>query len=891
MAQENNTSVCPKHTAEDGPSLLQNGDLVFQAHHVGWIVASFFTIIAVVTSAWLMSKHLQWYTNKHEQRYIVRILLLVPVYAIISLLSYFFWNHSTPLLLIRDGYESTVLTAFFYLLLCYLSPDETEQKALFLKKGLSKEADSKARLNGEKVKTWVFPLGSVKWKPSDGLYFLQWMKWGVLQYCVIRPLTTLIAVALEYAGLYCEASWGPGWGHVYLTVIVSISVTIAMYCLIQLYVVVSEELAPQRPLLKLFAIKAVVFLTFWQASLLSVLSMLSVIKDTKYMTAEDINIGIGALLETFEMMLFAFLHIRAFTYKVYRPHHHQNPNAPRPKCTPMLRSFLHAMDFRETFREIWQGWKYMWAKMRGREPPVDQGVKRLAHYESAFGKSRTNLDGKSAILVTKHTLTYVETSEKEFATLPDVHLDVAAEERVERQWLGLGDEFVYGLHREKSDDLEVQIERELERRGYGSQIPGRGHIKSREQSLYDHRPQRSWWRNVYDRISQSGQDVDDESDRYSPVQQPSNRRRHSKKRRPHRPGKDEDGQRRLLGDHNQRYEFDDPPPPSLIRQSRGQPQHPSIYHQDENGIIVRDDILSPLSVYTDHRSSHVHRQQPRDLASPPPPSSRHGSKQHRSSRRRDSENRPHSPPPRHDPNPNISHQMSPSMVRSADSLFGRVFPPSTGHGTSLGHGQNTPTQESHDHNIGLAGERSTRQAHVDAASTVGITVEIVDEVGAPEMSHHRESAFHRPNLMLIRAVLPPKSLGPSKSRAKLTPLLRLIVNHHLNARMASAGIPPRCIHQLISPVAVKVDRTPCPHLNECLSRHPIHSTPNRTAIPTSELLHRHRRRRTHLLKMTTIARNFPSQLQVILVITLRVASHNLHSLERLMSTDIPMILT
>lgn len=42
-----------------------------------------------------------------------------------------------------------------------------------------------------------------------------------------------------------------------IVIIVSLSVTIAMYCLIQLYVVVSEQLAPFRPLLKLFAIKAV----------------------------------------------------------------------------------------------------------------------------------------------------------------------------------------------------------------------------------------------------------------------------------------------------------------------------------------------------------------------------------------------------------------------------------------------------------------------------------------------------------------------------------------------------------------------------------------------------------------------------------------------------------
>lgn len=107
-----------------------------------------------------------------------------------------------------------------------------------------------------------------------------------------------------------------------LTVIMSLSVTVAMYCLIQIYVTISEPLKPQKPLLKLFAIKAVVFLTFWQATFLSLLTMAGVVKNvspfyfltstfaeflfarvcqTQYMTADNINIGIGAVAECVEM--------------------------------------------------------------------------------------------------------------------------------------------------------------------------------------------------------------------------------------------------------------------------------------------------------------------------------------------------------------------------------------------------------------------------------------------------------------------------------------------------------------------------------------------------------------------------------------------------------------
>lgn len=201
--------------------------LFFFFNHVcqiGWIIAGCFTIVSTITSFWLINKHLQWYNHvcilcmlrvhlfkykqKREQRCeygqflklkercvtwshlldIVRILFMVPLYALISFASFLFWvsrrlrkydhlltlriqNHSTPLLLVRDAYESIVLTAFFYLLLIYLSPDVEEQKLIFLKLGLSREADNEARRNRQEIKKWILPLGFVKWKPSVCLHF------------------------------------------------------------------------------------------------------------------------------------------------------------------------------------------------------------------------------------------------------------------------------------------------------------------------------------------------------------------------------------------------------------------------------------------------------------------------------------------------------------------------------------------------------------------------------------------------------------------------------------------------------------------------------------------------------------------------------------------------
>lgn len=116
---------------------------------------------------------------------------------------------------------------------------------------------------------------------------------------------------------------------------------------------------------------------------------IGVIKDRQYWSADEIVVGLAALLSCFEMVLFAFLHVRAFTYLPYRAlaaplsdevdpekgtlvawnpvtdtdapsplKHHKGPVARRPDGSPFLQqtrrwpALLRVLDLRDLFVEI-----------------------------------------------------------------------------------------------------------------------------------------------------------------------------------------------------------------------------------------------------------------------------------------------------------------------------------------------------------------------------------------------------------------------------------------------------------------------------------------------------------------------------------------------------------
>jgi hypothetical protein len=99
----------------------------------------------------------------------------------------------------------------------------------------------------------------------------------------------------------------------------ALAVTVAMFAVIQFYMQTRLHLAPYSPFIKVLAIKLVVFLSFWQTFMISILTSptLSILKASPKLGWPDLLVGIPSFLLCIEMAIFSILHLFAFPYKPY----------------------------------------------------------------------------------------------------------------------------------------------------------------------------------------------------------------------------------------------------------------------------------------------------------------------------------------------------------------------------------------------------------------------------------------------------------------------------------------------------------------------------------------------------------------------------------------------
>ncbi|EPY35375.1 transmembrane protein 184C [Angomonas deanei] len=227
----------------------------------------------------------------------MRIILMIPVYAFFSAISLLFPKGRFFYIIIRDTYEAFVLYIFFMLMIAYCGGEGQLLRSL-----------KRKRYRG--VHPW--PLCCIPSYPLDRAFYLRCKRW-VLQCALIKPITSFIALVTDPFGIYQEGTFAVNNVYTYNCIIINFSLTWALYYLVLFEIECGKEMHYARTFLKFLCVKSIIFFSYWQSVLVSLLAMSGILYMGKNdHESETTSAVIQDLLMCFELLPVAFLHRAAF---------------------------------------------------------------------------------------------------------------------------------------------------------------------------------------------------------------------------------------------------------------------------------------------------------------------------------------------------------------------------------------------------------------------------------------------------------------------------------------------------------------------------------------------------------------------------------------------------
>ena len=254
----------------------------FSQSDQGVLLAGIFALLAVLFATFNVFTHLSNYHTPHLQLWTVRIIGIVPIYALVSWISLYRPDEALYFNTVRDIYEAFVIYAFLRLILAY---GGGENSSLVLMRNRGPLAHP-------------CPLNLCFRPMLLDATFLRRCKKGCLQFVFLKPLFAVISLIFMAFDMYDSTLY-----QAILLTVYNISYTIALYYLFLFYLASREILREQHIVLKFFAVKTVVFLTYWQ--------MLAV-ESWPNLTQEQGEAWNDFIL-CIEMFAFAVLHMKAFS--------------------------------------------------------------------------------------------------------------------------------------------------------------------------------------------------------------------------------------------------------------------------------------------------------------------------------------------------------------------------------------------------------------------------------------------------------------------------------------------------------------------------------------------------------------------------------------------------
>ncbi|XP_059415015.1 transmembrane protein 184A-like [Carassius carassius] len=297
-------------------------DQLFLNTRTAQALSGIFVWSALIITCHQIYLHLKSYTVPNEQRYIIRILFIVPIYAFDSWLSLLFISNDQYYVYfdsVRDCYEAFVIYNFLSLSFEFLGG----------------ESAIMSEIRGKPIQSSCLYGTCCLVGMSYSIGFLRFCKQATLQFCVVKPIMAVITILLQAFGKYHDGDFNVTGGYLYITIIYNISVSLALYALFLFYFATSDLLRPFEPVLKFLTIKSVIFLSFWQGMLLAILERCGVIPKALVIDGHEVGAGtVAAGWQNFIIsieMFFASIALRyAFTSSVYREKKSEAPENVAP---------------------------------------------------------------------------------------------------------------------------------------------------------------------------------------------------------------------------------------------------------------------------------------------------------------------------------------------------------------------------------------------------------------------------------------------------------------------------------------------------------------------------------------------------------------------------------
>jgi len=267
--------------------------------------AGIFAFSAMALCLYQIYLHLVNYVVVNEQRWIVRILFICPVYAFCSWLSLVFWKNNEAYVYfnaIRDCYEAFVIYCFLSLCFEYLGGEGTILN----------------EIQGKPVRgaNWFY-CGCWFENSEYDISFLRFWKQSTLQFVAVKPIMAILTIVFQAKDFYHEGDYSLTSGYIYVLVIYNISICFALYALAFFYLAVQDMLAPFSPKLKFVSVKLIIFLSYWQGMVITALEHNGTIKHGENLTSGTVAAAWQNFLICIEMFLAAILLWFAFPYKIY----------------------------------------------------------------------------------------------------------------------------------------------------------------------------------------------------------------------------------------------------------------------------------------------------------------------------------------------------------------------------------------------------------------------------------------------------------------------------------------------------------------------------------------------------------------------------------------------